>query len=236
MNFCKKCGNILPFGNLCPRCGAAEGDSGPAAVAAGKNVTIKNLERFRDLLGENEELKSMIRPQSEFPATNEQIYKKRSLIKFFWPFLVGGIVGGFVIYFGSIMISLASIANTDLSGKSEQQLTASLSGGVYGGYIVAILVALAVIMFGLFVCKRKQADFNSNAEYMNRMATERYEKGLQNQKMVNLYQENINEMHKYESLVPEDFQTYQGVNKIVELLKNDDAQTVEEACDILRSA
>ena len=56
MNFCKKCGNILPFGNLCPRCGAAEGDSGPAAVAAGKNVTIKNLERFRDLLGENEEL------------------------------------------------------------------------------------------------------------------------------------------------------------------------------------
>ena len=48
--------------------------------------------------------------------------------------------------------------------------------------------------------------------------------------MIDLYQENLNNIRKYENLVPEEFQTFDKVNQIIELLKEDKANTIEEAC------
>ena len=68
---------------------------------------------------------------------------------------------------------------------------------------------------------------------MIREASERYQKGLLNEKMVNLYQENINTMRQYEHIVPEPYRSSSKVGSILNLLKEDKAQTVEEAIMIL---
>ena len=106
MDTCKACGTILPFAGMkCPKCGFSK-DGENAAPAGGparpfnsdKHILIMNLTKFRDLLSENEELQRMIKPQSEFPRQDEQVYKKRTLMKFFWPFLVGGIGAGILVH------------------------------------------------------------------------------------------------------------------------------------------
>ena len=99
--------------------------------------------------------------------------------------------------------------------------------------IVALIVAAAIIFFGVKISKRKQEDFNSNADYMNRQSMDKYRQGVQNQKMIDIFQENIAEMHKYESLVPEKYRTSSLVGEIISILNDDRAQTVEEACSML---
>ena len=247
MDTCKACGTILPFSGMkCPKCGFAQDGAGAPAgfgSAAGgaaarmfntdKHVLIMNLTKFRDLLGENEELKTMIRPQSEFPSSDDQIYKKRSLMKFFWPFLVGGIGAGFVIYFISILISLSTVATVatqpSLTEQQTQTYASHAAAGVYGGYFVALVIALAIIFFGLWLSRKKRDAFNSNADMMNRMASERYQKGLKNERMIDIYQDNLANMKRYEDLVPAEYQTSQKLTLIIECLKEDKADTVEEA-------
>ena len=105
-------------------------------------------------------------------------------------------------------------------------------GDVFGGYIVAIIVALAIIIIGIKISKNKQAAFNSNAEYMMRQADKRRQEAQDNQKILNVYQENVTEMHLYEHLVPEQYRTSAKVGTIIDLLKEDKAETVEEACSL----
>ena len=244
MDTCKACGTILPFSGMkCPRCGFSKDGAGaaPAGAAPGaarmfntdKHMLIMNLTKFRDLLAENEELKTMIKPQSEFPSSDEQIYKKRSLMKFFWPFLVGGIGAGFLIYFISIMIMVSTVMSVGteptLSQQQLQTYSSHALSDIYGGLIVAIAVALAIIFIGLKISKRKRDDFNGNADLMNRMASERYQKGLKNERMIDIYQDNLGSMRKYEDLVPAEYQTSQKLTLIIECLKEDKAETVEEA-------
>ena len=103
-------------------------------------------------------------------------------------------------------------------------------GDVYGGYFAGLIIAVIIIIVGTKIAKRKRDDFNRNSDLMNQIATERYQQGVRNQKMIDIYQENLNSMRKYENLVPEEFQTYDKVNQIIELLKADKANTIEEAC------
>ena len=110
---------------------------------------------------------------------------------------------------------------------SQKRHKSDLDGKIY------IIVAAVIIFFGVKTSKRKQADFNSNADFMNRQASERYQKGLQNQKMINLYQSNIQEMHKYETMVPEKHRNSADVGSIIQILKEDRAQTVDEAIALL---
>ena len=248
MDTCKVCGTILPFSGMkCPKCGFAKDGTGATAgaVAGGparmfnsdKHILIMNLTKFRDLLGENEELKTMIKPQSEFPATDEQIYKKRSLMKFFWPFLVGGIGAGILIYIISVLIMFSTVmsASTQPTLTQQQQVAYSshAMADFYGGFIVAVAVALAIIFIGLKISRRKRDDFNGNADLMNRIASERYQKGLKNEKMIDIYQDNLANMRKYEDLVPAEYQTSQKLTLIIEALKEDKASTVEEAIALL---
>ena len=53
--------------------------------------------------------------------------------------------------------------------------------------------------------------------------------------MINLQQSNIQEMHQYESLVPNEYRTAIRVGKIIEIIKNGDADTVEDACDMINT-
>lgn len=233
MEFCKNCGTVLAFaGMVCPRCGNFKGSAADNA-ATGKISLIRTLEKFRDLLGETEELRGMIKPQSEFPMSNEQIYKKRSFMYFFWPFLVGGIGVGTVIYVISTLITVFSVfdsAQYAYSSSDVSSLSSRMVGDVYGGYFAGLIIAVIIIIVGTKIAKRKRDDFNRNSDLMNQIATERYQQGVRNQKMIDIYQENLNSMRKYENLVPEEFQTYDKVNQIIELLKADKANTIEEAC------
>jgi len=233
MEFCKNCGTVLAFaGMVCPRCGNFKGSDADNA-ATGKISLIRTLEKFRDLLGETEELRGMIKPQSEFPMSNEQNYKKRSLMYFFWPFLVGGIGVGTVIYVISTLITVFSAfdsAQYAYSSSDVSSLSSRMVGDVYGGYFAGVIIAVIIIIVGTKIAKRKRDDFNRNADLMNQIATERYQQGVRNQRMIDIYQENLNSMRKYENLVPEEFQTYDKVNQIIELLKADKANTIEEAC------
>ena len=233
MEFCKKCGTVLAFaGMVCPRCGNFKGSDADNA-ATGKISLIRTLEKFRDLLGETEELRGMIKPQSEFPMSNEQNYKKRSFMYFFWPFLVGGIGVGTVIYVISTLITVFSAfdsAQYAYSSSDVSSLSSRMVGDVYGGYFAGLIIAVIIIIVGTKIAKRKRDDFNRNSDLMNQIATERYQQGVRNQKMIDIYQENLNSMRKYENLVPEEFQTYDKVNQIIELLKADKANTIEEAC------
>ena len=231
MEFCKNCGTVLAFaGMVCPRCGNFKGTDADNA-ATGKISLIRTLEKFRDLLGETEELRGMIKPQSEFPMSNEQIYKKRSFMHFFWPFLVGGIGAGTLIYIISTVISVFSLADSVQYYSSDMDsLSTRMVGDVYAGYFAGLIIAVIIIIVGTKIAKRKRDDINRNADLMNQIATERYQQGVRNQKMIDLYQENLNNMRKYENLVPEEFQTFDKVNQIIELLKEDKANTIEEAC------
>ena len=75
MAFCRKCGAAMAEDDLvCVKCGTK--------VANGKDDLIDKLVKYKQLLSENEELDTMIRPQSEFP-TSEPVFKKRSFMKYF---------------------------------------------------------------------------------------------------------------------------------------------------------
>ena len=245
MDTCKSCGTILPFAGMkCPQCGFSK-DGDNAAPAGGparpfnsdKHILIMNLTKFRDLLSENEELQRMIKPQSEFPRQDEQVYKKRTLMKFFWPFLVGGIGAGILVYIISMIIMLSTVMNAGTQPSMTQAqidtYTSHAVTDIYGGYFVAIIVALAIIFLGLWLSRKKRDAFNSNADMMNRIASERYQQGLKNERMIDIYQDNLANMRRYETLVPEEYQTSEKVSLIIEALKEGPAETVEDAIAML---
>ena len=220
MAFCRKCGEFMADDDLvCVKCGTK--------VANGKDDLIDKLVKYKQLLGENEELETMIRPQSEFP-TSEPVFKQRSFMKYFWPFLIAAVVGGYLIY----MLSSVIIVATTTSAYS-QATASSVLGDAFVGLILALIVAAAIAFIGVKISKSKQEAHNSNAEYMMRETSERYQKGLMNQKMLNIYQENINEMRQYERIVPEPYRSSAKVGSIINLLNEDKAQTVEEAIMLL---
>ncbi len=214
------------FGN--PGFNGAQG--GINGTSPNKFEVISKLERYKQLLGECDELKAMIKPQSSFPASLENNFKTRSFMRYFWPFLIGGIVGGYGVYMVAYFITMMSAIN--LYGDPQMAAQRVLSDS-FAALVVGLIIAAAVIFFGVKVAKRKQTDFNNNANYMNREAAERYNKGVQNQKMMALYQSNVNEMVKYEPLVPEQYRSFDQIGAIIDLLKDDKAQTVEEACAML---
>ncbi len=254
MNICDKCGAIIPFaGGSCPKCamkpassagpfqsGAQPGGFGsqpwnrtqaqtqtPAPAQNGSAALIKKMERYKELLSENEELKAMIKPQNNFPTTLETNFQKRSFIKYFWPFLAGGVGAASVVYF---VVALIIVLSTPSAVRYAQGYN---MGDAYAGYIVAIIIGAVIIFFGAKIAKKKQAEFNNNAEMMNREMAERYNKGLENQRMIDLFQKNLGEMKQYEQLVPQDCRTSDKVSAIIEVLKEGRAESIEDACILI---
>ena len=221
MAFCRKCGEFMADDDLvCVKCGTK--------VKTAKDDLIDKLVRYKQLLSECEELKTMMKPQNSYASDESTVYKTRSFMRYFWPFLVGGVVGGYVVDMLATVLSMATISD---NMTAEAAINMAM-GDVFGGYIVAIIVALAIIIIGIKISKNKQAAFNSNAEYMMRQADKRRQEAQDNQKILNVYQENVTEMHLYEHLVPEQYRTSAKVGTIIDLLKEDKAETVEEACSL----
>ena len=234
MNLCQKCGAPLgPADRICGKCGS---EVTKAFVFDTKKINlIKDLENYRELLSETEELKSMIKPQSSFPSSVDS-FKRRSFIRYFWPFLIAGPLAAYAIYFLSTLLTMSSIINMDTYSMTTEQArraTSNLLGDTLGGMIIALIVAAAIIIFGVVVSKRKQADFNSNADFMNMQAAERHNMGVKNQKMIDIYQDDINRMARLEPIVPEAYRSPSKVRKIIDHLKADRADNVEEAVALL---
>ena len=220
MAFCKKCGAFMAEDALaCEQCGTK--------VKTAKDDLIDKLVRYKQLLSECEELKTMMKPQNSYVSDEPTVYKTRSFMRYFWPFLVGAVVGGYLIY----MLSSVIIVST-ISSDYSQATASSVLGDAFIGLILALIVAVAIAFIGVKISKSKQAAFNSNAEYMMRQADERRQAAQDNQKILNVYQENVTEMHLYEHLVPEQYRTSAKVGTIIDLLKEDKAETVEEACSL----
>lgn len=219
MAFCRKCGAAMAEDDLvCAKCGAR--------INNAKDDLIDKLVKYKQLLSENEELDTMIRPQSEFPSSDESGYKKRSFIRYFWPFLVGAVVGGYLVYFLFTIVTVMSMSSAVVN---SQNAASRAMGDSLLGIILGLVIAAAIVFIGIKICKRKQAEFNSNADYMSREISERYQKGLLNEKMVRIYQENINNMRQFERIVPEPYRTSAKVGSIIDILNEDKAQSVEEA-------
>ena len=224
-----------PLASACPKCGMKPQDFTSASESP-KTVLITKLQRYRELLGETEELKRLIRPQSEFPMYEASDYKKRSLMKFFWPFLVGGIGSYIVIAVVACIIAVNSVyvkGSYALSSSQYAITQKEMADTIYSGVIVGLIVCLGIILIVLKISRRKRDDFNKNADYMNMQKTEKFREGQKNQKMIDIYQEDINEMYKYEQLVPKEYRTVPQLTRIIELIENDQAATVEEACTIM---
>ena len=220
MAFCRKCGEFMADDDLvCGKCGTK--------VKTAKDDLIDKLVRYKQLLSECEELKTMMKPQNSYVSDEPTVYKTRSFMRYFWPFLVGAVVGGYLIYMLSSVIIVASV-----SSDYSQATASSVLGDAFIGLILALIVAVAIAFIGVKISKSKQAAFNSNAEYMMRQADERRQAAQDNQKILNVYQENVTEMHLYEHLVPEQYRTSAKVGTIIDLLKEDKAETVEEACSL----
>ena len=229
----------------CPNCGAPMGDnasacgkcgaliSTPTADAYKKNTLIRDLTKFRDLLLEVEELDTMIRPQSDFPVTNNNEFKKKSFMRYFWPFLVGGIGGGSILYMIVAIIAFYSTmnkANYIVTKADANSLSASMVSDIYVGYIVCLIVALGIIIIGIKIAKSKQASANKEVDMLMREQAEKYQKGLKNEKMIEIRTDDLREIRKYEPLVPEEHQNPDSLAKIINLIQNDKASTIEEAC------
>ena len=236
MVYCRKCGAPMSDNALeCGKCGTPV-DSEKAGSLR-KEDLIRQLEKYKVLLTEVRELNSMIKPAENFPVSpNSTTFKKRSFMKFFWPFLVGGVATGTVVTYVSTMSSMARIQNMVPHSMTQDQASmeaAKMVSEMYGGYFLAIIIAVAIIICGIIISKKKQAAFNQNADYMAERQKERYEQGLQNEKMIKVLKEDLFELRRYEGLVPEDYQTPELVGQIIDLIRQDKATTVEEACALL---
>jgi len=234
MNLCQKCGAPLgPADRICGKCGAPVTTS---FVYDTKKISlIKDLETYREILSEIEELESLIKPQSNFPTSIDR-FQSRSFFRYFWPFMIAGPLAGSAIYFISTVMVMSSVMNMDvysMTNEQAQRASASLLSDTFGGMVVALFVTAAIIIFGVVISKRKQRDFNSNADFMNMQATERYNMGVKNQKMIDIYQDDINRKARIEPQVPEEYRTPSKVRKIIDVLKEEKAETIEEAVAVL---
>lgn len=218
--------------HICLKCGT-EVESGSAEKE--KESTIRRLGEYQVLLSECEELEGMIKPQSSFPAVEPAPVKKRTLIKYFWPFIIGAAGGFYIVYALSTLIAFQAVYDKARSSirPNTDNLSMNFVSDVYIGLFLGIIVALAIIFIGLKIAKSKQAAYNDGISRMNVEIGERYKKGLLNQRMINIHTENTRKMLQYEPLVPEEYRTSALVGQIIGLLKDDKARTVEEACALI---
>ena len=233
MVFCRKCGGPMADGDhICLKCGAEAVNEDPSSE---KKEMVRRLSEYQVLLSECEELEDKIQPPSKFPAVEPTEVKKRSFIKYFWPFIIGATVGFYIVYMLASFIAIQSAVDKARSSirPDVNSLSINMVSDVYIGLFAAAIVALAIIFIGRKIAKSKQAEYNKGIDRMNIEIAERYKKGLLNQRMIDIHTENTIKMRQYESLVPEQYRTSLLVGQIIDLINEDKAQTVEEACALI---
>ena len=213
----------------CGKCGAPT-EKAPELI---RDDLLKKLERFKTLLGEASDLGSRIKPQSEFPSAPNADFKKRTLMKYLWPYLVGGIGGASILYIIIVVVTMLSAIDSGNYKYSRYGTSSvdpsSFMGSIYGGYFLAALVGVAIIAIGIIIAKKKRNSFNTNADYMIMEYNQKYQEGVRNLEMTNRLNKLISEMSQYEHLVPVEYQDCEQLGKIIDQIKSGKAYTVEEA-------
>ena len=218
MASCWKCRAVVPEGEeCCSNCGCRIG----GFDNPGKdNELIKKLNEYRLLLDEYEYIVSTVKPQDNFPQEEEQTaFKKRSFFRYFWPFLV---IAAAVSYGVGILSNLLLTFRKDITS-------------LLLGALLCIIADVAIIVFGYKVAKRKQAENNHTAETMSSIAQERYNLGLANKKKIDRLAVLEEKKAKLDPLVPEGFRDFDHVAKIQELIMQNKASTIEEACALIKA-
>ena len=209
---CWKCGAMLSDEEeFCSSCGLRiKGFDKPS----GKAELIKKLDEYRLVLDEYEYIVATVQPQINFPQEEGQTeFKKRSFFRFFWPFLV---IAAVILYVIGCLASLFGTANKDV-------VTLLL------GSLLGVVVAVVIIIFGVKVAKRKQADVNRKAEEMDEIAKERYNRGVANQKKIERLAVLEDKKEQLDPLVPEGFRDFDSVAKIEEMIMKNRAESIEDA-------
>ena len=209
---CWKCGAVLNEGeDFCSKCGLRiRGFDKPSDKAD----LIKKLDEYRLLLDEYEYIVATVQPQDNFPREEGQTaFKKRSFFRFFWPFLV---IAAVILYVVGALTSLFGTASKDV-------VTLLL------GTLLGVVMAVVVIVFGVKVAKRKQADVNGKAEEMDELAKDRYNRGVANQKKIDRLAVLEEKKDKLDPLVPVGFRDFDHVAKIEEMIMKNRADSIEEA-------
>ncbi len=233
MLFCRKCGSLMEDGDhICLNCGTEVGKENSADL---KKELVDRLTEYQTLLSDNEELETMIKPQKNFPSS-VTTFKKKTFWRYFWPYVLGAGLSFLVVYLIAIIITAYTHLNSYnpyTSSVSAKTVETQMMGDVYVSYFVALIIAVAVIVIGIKVSKAKQRTFNQGADRMAAEVKERYNKGLLNQKMIELHTDNERKLRLFGDFVPEDYRTASQVASIIALIKDDKASTVEEACALL---
>ena len=219
MGFCKKCGAYYDeYDEFCYHCGAKIESSDEATdITTDKEKLIKDLDDYRLILDEYEYLKANVKPEGSYSSFQESTSRKKSFIRYFWPFTVISFIAFCVIYAGSRSICDA---------HSCQRYT-------FIGLIAAIAVSLVIILYGYGFAKKKQSEVNRDIAIMNALTMDMHIIGQANQEKLNRLKELSSEKSKYDQLVPAGYRDFDHVAKIEELIMRDKAASVEEACRMI---
>lgn len=209
---------------------ASLGSIGMSTLFQGRanDPLLMKLKRYVEMFAECETLATMIKPENSIPQVDGIPAKKRSFIRYFWPFLVGAIGGGFFVYYVGVFLVVLSRLNT-----IAEQGTDVVIGDTLLSYGIAILVAVIIAIFGVKIAKAKQSKYNSEVEYQNTQEEVLHQKAVNNQKMISQYQQNIQKMNEYEQLLPPQYRNIDAITALVEIFESGKAATLDEACALL---
>ncbi len=188
---------------------------------------IARLKEYRDLLAETEELGAFIKSPGDTHTTPPAPLKKKTFMRFFWPWMVAAIIAFYVVYMATAFIAMQSTIRT--AGTARLAFS-QMMGDTMAGMICAAIVVIIIILFGIRVAKRKRNYSNRETEYLNKIADEKYNRGMANQKAIKILEEDIIKAHEFEPLVPAGYRTSEKVGIIIDLISSGKAETVEEAC------
>ena len=128
---------------------------------------IARLKEYRDLLAETEELGAFIKSPGDTHTTPPAPLKKKTFMRFFWPWMVAAIIAFYVFYMATAFIAMQSTIRT--AGTARLAFS-QMMGDTMAGMICAAIVTIVIILFGIRVAKRKRNDSNRETEYLNKIA------------------------------------------------------------------
>ena len=235
MAFCNKCGNKLDDEDLfCSKCGAkvklVEENSSEEPVKApeepekkvqevenlSKDELLKILERYRKNVVTQKQLREKKTEAASRADSRERplLSESAPLIKFYWPFIVAGLV--------LLMLTYVITIFAAMSGRGALIVLA-----------VGILATLAAFIGGIVVAKRNQAAALYQIKEHNGRIKRRQHFAEEHKKISNELARIDKLVQQDSEYVPAKYKSADKVSKLVVVFKNPDVKTIEEAIDIL---
>lgn len=235
MAFCNKCGNKLDDEDLfCSKCGAkvklVEENSSEEPVKApeepekkvqevenlSKDELLKILERYRKNVVTQKQLREKKTEAASRADSRERplLSESAPLIKFYWPFIVAGLV--------LLMLTYVITIFAAMSGRGALIVLA-----------VGILATLASFIGGIVVAKKNQAASLYQIKEHNGRIKRRQHFAEEHKKISNELARIDKLVQQDSEYVPAKYKSADKVSKLVVVFKNPDVKTIEEAINIL---